>query len=79
MGANEWTETSIAGLLSLLAFFLDLGTEESRYETLKDLFLGISFLAWYWGGFIVGLVFVAAAGIIYLPKAKKWRIRRRYR
>ncbi|NJE42526.1 hypothetical protein [Thermococcus sp. GR6] len=31
----------IAGVLSLLAFFLDLRTEENRYETLKDLFLGI--------------------------------------
>ncbi|NJD99039.1 hypothetical protein E3E26_04455 [Thermococcus sp. LS1] len=68
----------IAGVLSLLAFVLDIRAEESRYETLKDLFLGIGFLAWYWGWFIVGLVFVAAAGIIYLPEAKKWWIRKRH-
>ncbi|NJE03515.1 hypothetical protein [Thermococcus sp. MV11] len=68
----------IAGVLFILAFLLDIKAEENRYETLKDLFLGIGFLAWYLEGQITGIVLIATATLVYYPEMKKAWIRRRY-
>ncbi|CAD5243722.1 hypothetical protein [Thermococcus camini] len=68
----------IAGALFILAFLLDIRAEENRSETLKDLFLGLAFLAWYAEMSLPALVFVAASVIVYYPEMRKQWIRRRY-
>ena len=68
----------IGGLLGVISFFLDLKTEENRWETLKDLFLGTGFLLWYFRKDVLGSLFLIASVVVYLPEFwKKW-IRWRY-
>ncbi|WP_457750485.1 hypothetical protein [Thermococcus sp.] len=52
----------IAGFLSLLSFLLDLKAEENLRETLKDLFMGLTFIAWYWDRDILGALFAVEKG-----------------
>jgi len=67
----------IAGFLSLLSFLLDLKAEENLRETLKDLFMGLTFLAWYWDRDILGALFALTTVLVYYPELKKRWVRRR--
>ncbi len=68
----------IGGLLGIISFFLDLKTEENKWETLKDLFLGAGFLLWYFGKDILGSLFLIASVVVYLPEFRKKWVRWRY-
>ena len=67
----------IAGFLSLFSFLLDLKAEEDLRETLKDLFMGLTFIAWYWDRDILGALFAVTALVVYYPELKKRLVRRR--
>jgi len=68
----------VAGILGIVSALLDLRAEESKEETLKDLFIGVGFLSWYLGEDLTGAVFFVAAAVVYYPELKKVWIRKRY-
>jgi len=69
----------IGGILGIISFFLDLKTEENKWETLKDLFLGTGFLLWYFRKDVLGSLFLIVSVVVYLPEFRKKWIRWRYR
>ncbi|ASJ06778.1 hypothetical protein [Thermococcus pacificus] len=68
----------VAGILGVVSALLDLKAEESREETLKDLFLGTGFLLWYFRRDVLGSIFILAAVLVYLPELRKKWIRWRH-
>ncbi|NJE06294.1 hypothetical protein E3E36_09090 [Thermococcus sp. M36] len=68
----------VASAFSILSFLLDLKAGENRSETLKDLFIGITLLAWYMDRPLIGSLFAISAAAVYYPEIKKIWIRRKY-
>ncbi|WP_456366523.1 hypothetical protein [Thermococcus sp.] len=68
----------ILGIFGLVSFLLDLKAAERREESLKDLFLGIGFLLWYFRKDVLGSLFLIASAVVYLPEFRKKWIRWRY-